>query len=171
MTSFLEEAARITAYHDEQVKLGLERARERFYNQMLECSVEGCTNKRTYYLRICEAHWDAKQKRQREQGQRSAETRRRNRAARGERTPDNRWAMFANRCVGFAKQMGILPPLDGSVDCVDCGKPAAQWEHRDYARPLDVEPVCQSCNCKRGSARIRTAADYQHFVTEKDQAA
>ena len=33
--------------------------------------------------------------------------------------------------------------------CVDCGKQAKHWEHRNYARPLIIEPVCQSCNLKR----------------------
>lgn len=36
--------------------------------------------------------------------------------------------------------------------CVDCGKKAVHWEHRNYARPLLVEPVCRSCNIKRGRA-------------------
>lgn len=36
--------------------------------------------------------------------------------------------------------------------CVDCGKPARDYDHRDYARPLDVQPVCRSCNRKRGPA-------------------
>lgn len=36
--------------------------------------------------------------------------------------------------------------------CVDCGEPAEQYDHRDYAKPLEVEPVCRSCNWYRGSA-------------------
>lgn len=36
------------------------------------------------------------------------------------------------------------------LKCVDCGNQAKHWEHRNYARPLLVEPVCQSCNYKRG---------------------
>ena len=36
--------------------------------------------------------------------------------------------------------------------CVDCGKPAACYDHRDYARPLDVQPVCRSCNAYRGTS-------------------
>jgi hypothetical protein len=34
--------------------------------------------------------------------------------------------------------------------CADCGKPATQYDHRDYSRPLHVEPVCGSCNKLRG---------------------
>jgi len=47
---------------------------------------------------------------------------------------------------------GHIAPLDGSIACVDCGKPATVYEHRDYTKPLDVEPVCSSCNRKRGPA-------------------
>lgn len=36
--------------------------------------------------------------------------------------------------------------------CVDCGKPATQYEHRDYNRPLKVDPVCRTCNRRRGAA-------------------
>ena len=36
--------------------------------------------------------------------------------------------------------------------CVDCGKKSDHWEHRNYARPLIVVPVCRSCNKKRGSS-------------------
>jgi hypothetical protein len=39
----------------------------------------------------------------------------------------------------------------GEFKCVDCGEPAECWEHRDYSRPLDVEPVCRLCNNKRGA--------------------
>jgi hypothetical protein len=36
--------------------------------------------------------------------------------------------------------------------CTDCDAPANCYDHRDYGRPLDVEPVCRSCNSRRGSA-------------------
>lgn len=36
--------------------------------------------------------------------------------------------------------------------CTDCGEPAAAYDHRDYTRQLDVEPVCASCNVARGPA-------------------
>lgn len=42
--------------------------------------------------------------------------------------------------------------------CVDCNKPAQQYDHRDYSRPLDVEPVCRSCNILRGPGLIPAAA-------------
>ena len=40
--------------------------------------------------------------------------------------------------------------------CVDCGSPASQYDHRDYSKPLSVEPVCRRCNRRRGSAIGRT---------------
>jgi hypothetical protein len=36
--------------------------------------------------------------------------------------------------------------------CVDCGKAATQYDHRDYNKPLEVQPVCASCNAMRGPA-------------------
>ena len=39
------------------------------------------------------------------------------------------------------------------VFCVDCGAPAAAYDHRDYDRPLDVRAVCDPCNAARGPAK------------------
>jgi len=36
--------------------------------------------------------------------------------------------------------------------CADCGNQARDWDHRDYLRPLEVDPLCRSCNIKRGCA-------------------
>lgn len=58
----------------------------------------------------------------------------------------------AHSIVGKAKRDGRLPWLDGKVLCVDCGAPAAVYDHREYARPLDVVPVCRGCNARRGPA-------------------
>lgn len=50
---------------------------------------------------------------------------------------------------------GRLPRLSkNNVPCVDCGNRAVHYDHRDYAKPLEVEPVCQSCNMKRGRGLI-----------------
>jgi hypothetical protein len=62
------------------------------------------------------------------------------------------WAHHASSCVAAAKRKGILPQLDGTIACVDCGAPAKEYDHRDYGRPLDVVPVCRCCNKKRGTA-------------------
>lgn len=62
---------------------------------------------------------------------------------------------FAMHLVNLALRRGLLkkPTL---LRCVDCGEKAACYEHRDYNKPLDVVPVCQRCNCKRGSAKKAT---------------
>ena len=49
-------------------------------------------------------------------------------------------------------QQGHLRPVYG-LKCVDCGKPARCYDHRDYARPLVVAPVCHRCNLRRGPGR------------------
>lgn len=36
--------------------------------------------------------------------------------------------------------------------CIDCGNPAAHYDHRDYSKPKEVVPVCRLCNIKRGPA-------------------
>ena len=43
-------------------------------------------------------------------------------------------------------------PNPGEFECVDCGKPATDYDHRYYALPVEVEPVCSGCNTKRGPA-------------------
>ena len=47
--------------------------------------------------------------------------------------------------------MGLLPSAS-VFPCVDCAAPAVDYEHRDYNRPLAVEPVCRRCNLARGAA-------------------
>lgn len=58
----------------------------------------------------------------------------------------------AHRVVAHAKKHGRLSRLDGSVICVDCGGTAVCYDHRDYAAPLNVDPVCRKCNVRRGPA-------------------
>lgn len=61
--------------------------------------------------------------------------------------------VVANRAVNNAVREGALPSLSKSeIGCVDCGKRAYGYDHRDYSRHLDVEPVCRSCNARRGGA-------------------
>jgi len=38
--------------------------------------------------------------------------------------------------------------------CADCGCVAEHYDHRDYTKPLDVDPVCRKCNYKRGPAAV-----------------
>lgn len=53
--------------------------------------------------------------------------------------------------VSMAVRHGYLPHISTCI-CVDCGQPARAYDHRDYNKPLEVSPVCRSCNCKRGPA-------------------
>lgn len=59
----------------------------------------------------------------------------------------------AHKAVRHAIRRGELVDLRTTeVPCFDCGKRAAQYDHRSYSRPLDVQPVCVPCNQKRGPA-------------------
>ena len=53
--------------------------------------------------------------------------------------------------VNRAVKKGILPHISTLI-CVDCGKTAQCYEHRDYNKPLEVVPTCKSCNTRRGPA-------------------
>lgn len=55
----------------------------------------------------------------------------------------------ARSAVNNAIKRGELQPAN-TLTCVDCGKQARDYDHRDYSKPLDVQPVCRSCNKKRG---------------------
>jgi hypothetical protein len=53
--------------------------------------------------------------------------------------------------VARAIREGFLAhPL--GLKCVDCQKPAIEYDHRDYNKPLKVDPVCRRCNSVRGPA-------------------
>jgi hypothetical protein len=66
-------------------------------------------------------------------------------------TKRSKYQQAAAYQVGKAIRKGLLPRASECV-CVDCGKPAEHYDHRDYRQPLNVQPVCRSCNCRRGSA-------------------
>jgi hypothetical protein len=57
----------------------------------------------------------------------------------------------AHRKVKYAITQGNLAPVQ-KMKCLDCGCQAEIYDHKDYNKPLEVEPVCRSCNRKRGSA-------------------
>ena len=63
----------------------------------------------------------------------------------------------AHSLVCEAVKKGILPKIVEGVKCVDCGNQARYYDHRDYNKPLDVEPVCHNCNYKRGPAIPNTS--------------
>jgi len=60
-------------------------------------------------------------------------------------------ASQANAKVAAAVRRGDLPPAK-DCKCVDCGGAARDYDHRDYNKPLEVQPVCRSCNKLRGPA-------------------
>lgn len=60
-------------------------------------------------------------------------------------------AVAAHRIVSDAIKRGELDHPRTLV-CADCSKPATDYDHRDYSKPLDVQPVCRSCNKLRGPA-------------------
>lgn len=64
----------------------------------------------------------------------------------------------AHRAVRMAVSRGELAPAKNLL-CTDCGKRAREYDHRDYSKPLEVTPVCRSCNHKRGSAIFNFASD------------
>jgi hypothetical protein len=64
--------------------------------------------------------------------------------------------------VMAAKRNGDLPPQK-SCACADCGGQATEYDHRDYFRPLDVEPVCRRCNSHRGHAAQLQPGAIEHI--------
>jgi hypothetical protein len=62
-------------------------------------------------------------------------------------------ARWAKVWVARAMRSGVLMHAN-QHRCVDCGEWATGWEHRDYAKPLAVDPTCSSCNFKRGPAKF-----------------
>lgn len=58
-------------------------------------------------------------------------------------------AIAARVFVGCHVKAGTIPAAR-LLACVDCGKPARDYDHRDYTKPLEVEPTCRSCNRLRG---------------------
>lgn len=58
----------------------------------------------------------------------------------------------AHAAVAKAIASGLLQPAR-RFRCVDCNcRQAFVYDHRDYSKPLQVDPVCRSCNVMRGPA-------------------
>jgi len=62
-----------------------------------------------------------------------------------------RLAKVANSNVWYAVESGKLAN-PSTACCADCGVQAECYDHRDYLKPLSVEPVCKKCNSSRGMA-------------------
>lgn len=61
-----------------------------------------------------------------------------------------------SRAISLVKKAirkGLLKKLDFNVKCVDCGFWASHYHHDDYLKPLEVKPLCVSCNRLRGRAK------------------
>jgi len=61
---------------------------------------------------------------------------------------------IASRILNYEIRCGRVPRItkngEDNFICVDCGARATGYDHRDYRKPLEIEPVCQSCNYHRG---------------------
>lgn len=128
-----------------------------------QCTRPGCAHARYYAWNVCQAHSEEIMERRRQASAKASATKR-------ERYPDRfyalgaprhrhmNWQSYAQAAVRRARLAGILPDLStGEYACTDCSGVASQYDHRDYSRPLDVEPVCAGCNHRRGKASIPTA--------------
>jgi hypothetical protein len=58
----------------------------------------------------------------------------------------------ARAAIAAEVRSGRMLPASAH-ECVDCGEAASDYDHRDYGKPLEVDPVCHPCNIKRGSAK------------------
>lgn len=78
---------------------------------------------------------------------------------------EHKYARYCTSCIPVMKRLrkctmqivanaikkGKIAKIDGQK-CMDCGNPAEVYDHRDYGKPLCVDPVCRGCNVRRGSA-------------------
>ena len=58
---------------------------------------------------------------------------------------------MVSRLVAKHVRAGAIKPASELV-CVDCGAQGKDYDHREYLKPLQVVPVCRSCNLRRGPA-------------------
>ena len=58
----------------------------------------------------------------------------------------------AGRAVALEIYHGRIPH-PSTLKCADCGVQAQEYDHRDYAKPLVVEPTCRGCNNRRGPGK------------------
>lgn len=62
---------------------------------------------------------------------------------------DPRYLRYVARSkVNIKVSAGDIPRAS-TLDCIDCGEPATDYDHRDYTKPVDIEPVCRKCNIQR----------------------
>lgn len=144
---------------------------EREANLKLKCTKPKCGNNRNRFGNWCDEHWPEVRERRIAGAKKGSATRKANRHLYSLPTPDERWRQKASLCVALAKQLGVLPILDGTIACADCGGVATEYEHRDYARPYDVDPICRSCNLRRGSAAVPQPKQFARIAGDEKKAA
>ncbi len=59
----------------------------------------------------------------------------------------------ATQAVRKAVDAGYLPSIS-KCWCNRCGKRATEYHHADYAKPLEVEPLCRSCHKREHSGLL-----------------
>jgi hypothetical protein len=77
--------------------------------------------------------------------------------------------MEGYKAVGKMIRSGELRPAN-TYKCVDCGKQAFCFDHRDYRKPKMVDPVCKKCDCARGEGKPRVPINSQKYWTLLRQA-
>ena len=60
--------------------------------------------------------------------------------------------IYVRGIVGSRVAWGRIPNVK-SFSCVDCGEPATRYDHRNYTKPLKIDPVCNLCDNKRGQGK------------------
>ena len=89
------------------------------------------------------------------------------------------WAWYCLRCATVIKPLRLKAvrtvanaiqhqgfPRPTAFQCSRCGQYQAQfYEHRDYWRPLDVQPVCGRCNHACGPA-TSILGNVEHITLE-----
>ena len=60
-----------------------------------------------------------------------------------------------------ARRNGIIPKLKKGTQCHYCDNEAIGYDHRDYRKPLEVVPVCRSCNRTLPSALPEFVNDFE----------
>lgn len=82
-------------------------------------------------------------------------------------TPERKLRAAAWRYTKAAVENGfLLNPK--ACKCTDCSKQAECYDHRDYTKPMDVEPVCLGCNSKRRWGFM--PPQVVHFIVHADPA-
>ena len=64
-------------------------------------------------------------------------------------------AAQAHGWVNYQVRLGRFPRAS-TVPCIDCGRPAHDYDHHlgyGATHHLDVQPVCRGCHMRRGVAR------------------